>query len=258
MKMPESAYYNENDPFAAQWLRNLIDEGLIAPGHVDGRDIREVKGSDLDGFTQHHFFAGVGGWSYALRLAGWPDDRPVATASCPCQPFSNAGHGRGVDDDRHLWPAFRWLYAQRKFPVLFGEQVASAAGLKWFDGVRRDLEALGAFVGAGDIPAVVLGAKHKRHRLWFTAYASGLNGRAHDRVVSGGIGGSQVPTRRLPRLDVSGGWWQKDSGPERMPTLVRNHDGLSGMLAGFGNAIVPQVAAEFIRASDEAMQEAAA
>jgi DNA (cytosine-5)-methyltransferase 1 len=33
------AYYNEIDPFAAQWLRNLIDAGHIAPGDVDERDI---------------------------------------------------------------------------------------------------------------------------------------------------------------------------------------------------------------------------
>lgn len=30
-----SAYYNEVDPFAARWLRNLIANGLIAPGDVD-------------------------------------------------------------------------------------------------------------------------------------------------------------------------------------------------------------------------------
>ena len=33
-----TAYYNENDPFAAQWLRNLIDEGFIADGDVDDRE----------------------------------------------------------------------------------------------------------------------------------------------------------------------------------------------------------------------------
>ena len=86
-----AAYYNEIDPYAAQWLRNLIEAGQIAPGYVDERDIRDVSPSDLIGFTQHHFFAGVGVWSYALRLAGWPDDEPVMTGSPPCQPFSSAG-----------------------------------------------------------------------------------------------------------------------------------------------------------------------
>ena len=41
-----TAYYNENDPYAAQWLRNLIARGLIAPGDVDERSIADVKAND--------------------------------------------------------------------------------------------------------------------------------------------------------------------------------------------------------------------
>ena len=88
------AYYNEHDPFAAAWLRELIKEGLIADGEVDERDIKDVQADDVRGFTQCHFFAGIGGWSYALRLAGWPDDREAWTGSFPCQPFSSAARGR--------------------------------------------------------------------------------------------------------------------------------------------------------------------
>jgi len=88
-----TAYYNEIDPFAAEWLRQLIKDGLIADGEVDERSIEDVTPNELAGFTQCHFFAGIGGWSYALRLAGWPDDQPVWTGSCPCQPFSTAGKG---------------------------------------------------------------------------------------------------------------------------------------------------------------------
>lgn len=98
------AYYNENDPYAAQWLRNLIAEKLIADGEVDDRSIAEVQPVDLLGFDQCHFFAGLGGWSYALRLAGWPDDKPVWTGSCPCQGESVAGKRLGANDQRHLWP----------------------------------------------------------------------------------------------------------------------------------------------------------
>ena len=107
-----TAYYNEIDPYAAQWLRNLIDAGHIAPGDVDERSIEDVLPTDLAGYTQCHFFAGIGVWSLALRRAGWSDDRPVWTGSCPCQPFSAAGKGVGFDDERHLWPAFHWLIQQ--------------------------------------------------------------------------------------------------------------------------------------------------
>lgn len=79
-------YYNEHDPYAAQWLRNLINAGEIAPGDVDERSIEDVVPDDVRGYTQRHWFAGIGGWSLALRRAGFPDDRPIDTASCPCFP----------------------------------------------------------------------------------------------------------------------------------------------------------------------------
>jgi hypothetical protein len=131
-----AAYYNEFDPKAAAWLRELVRGGHLPEGEVDARDIRQVVATDLRGFAQHHFFAGIGGWPLALRLAGWPDDRPVWTGSCPCQPFSTAGQRKGRADDRHLWPEFRRLVAECRPPVCFGEQVASRLGRDWLAGVR--------------------------------------------------------------------------------------------------------------------------
>lgn len=160
-------YYNEIDEYAAQWLRNQIDEGLIAPGVVDTRSIVDVQPDDLEGFTQCHFFAGLGGWPFALRLAGWPDSRRVWTGSCPCQPFSVAGSQHGFADKRHLWPEFQRLIAKQRPPVVFGEQVASAA--QWLRLVRGDLEAMDYAVGAMPIEAASAGADHFRDRYWFVA-----------------------------------------------------------------------------------------
>lgn len=164
-----TAYYNENDPFAVQWLRNLIAAGHIAPGIVDERSIEDVTPDDLHGFTQCHFFAGVGVWSLALRRAGWTDDKPAWTGSCPCQPFSAAGKGNGFADERHLWPAFFHLISECKPGVIFGEQVASKDGLGWLDLVQTDLEAKDYAVGAVDLCAAGFGAPHIRQRLFWVA-----------------------------------------------------------------------------------------
>ena len=124
-----AAWYNDTDPYAARWLQNLIDAGYIAPGVVDTRDIRDIPPDALTQYIRLHFFAGIGGWSLALRAAGWPDDKPVWTGSCPCQPFSNSGRQKAFEDDRHLWPVWFELIKSLKPATLFGEQVAAKAAL---------------------------------------------------------------------------------------------------------------------------------
>jgi DNA (cytosine-5)-methyltransferase 1 len=250
------AYYNENDPYAAQWLRNLIAAGHIAPGEVDDRSIEDVQADDLRGFTQCHFFAGIGGWSYALRLAGWPDDRPVWTGSCPCQPYSvgSVAHGgaKGQRDERDLWPGFFRLIRQRKPAELFGEQVGSAIAWGWWDRAALDLEGEGYACAAAVLPAYAVRARHERKRLCFVAVA-GRAGRAGHKQVE-----------RLPVTEAA-------SLPEHGDPLARAWRALDGdhsdllpgdgvpvavercAAKGYGNAIVPQVGAAFITAYLEAI-----
>lgn len=180
-------YYNEFDPHAAQWLRNLIDAGHIPPGVVDSRSICNVNPTDLMGFTQCHFFAGIGGWALALDLAGWPRDRPVWTGSCPCQPFSTAGRQKGIEDERHLWPVFLKLIAACRPEFVFGEQVASAIGHGWLDLVQADMDRENYACRAAVLPACSVGAPHLRQRLYWVADTSRprLQGSAAD---AGGLG----------------------------------------------------------------------
>jgi len=242
-----AAYYNEIDPFAAQWLRNLIAAGHIAPGDVDERSIVDVRPDDLRPYAQCHFFAGIGVWSHALRLAGWPDDRPVWTGSCPCQPFSTAGQGAGFDDERHLWPAWYYLARQHRPTVIFGEQVASPAGLKWFDLVSSDMEGAGYSITAADLCAAGVGAPHIRQRLYFVAHSDSerfdrehslLRGdepgreQAHSVETAGGSaigvladtvesgwsgisGGGETQEQRITQCGTSGFWRPADWLPCR-------------------------------------------
>ena len=179
-----SAYYNEIDPYAAEWLRNLIKAGHIADGVVDDRSISDVRPEELFEFTQCHFFAGIGIWSRALRGAGWADDRPVWTGSCPCQPFSGAGKRAGASDERHLWPHWNHLIQECRPSTIFGEQVASKDGLGWLDLVQTDMEAKDYAFGAFDLSASGFGAPHIRQRLWFVADTdnAGSQGRVSGRT----------------------------------------------------------------------------
>lgn len=179
------AYYNEIDPAAAHILRAMIDADVIAPGDVDTRSIKEVQPDELSAYTQCHFFAGGGLWSVAARLAGWPDDCPLWTGSCPCQPFSAAGKGLGTDDPRHLWPDFHRLIRACRPPIIMGEQVAGAPGYGWFDGVRADLEGEGYASRAVDFPACSVDAPHQRNRLYWIAMAEPDSRRHEGRSVFG-------------------------------------------------------------------------
>ena len=199
-------YYNEIDPFAAQWLRNLIAAGHLPAGDVDERSIVDVKPSDLKGYTQCHFFAGIGGWPLALRMAGWSDDRPVWTGSCPCQPLSAAGQRKGHADERHLWPAFHSLITECKPPTVFGEQVASSDGREWFAGIRADLEDVGYACGGADLCAAGVGAPHIRQRLFWVADAerperrppAQSRGNDHEEIGGGSEGASWPGEFRSP------------------------------------------------------------
>lgn len=307
------AYYNEIDPWAAAWLRELIVAGLIPDGDVDERSITEVEPNDLAGYSQCHFFAGIGGWAYALRLAGVPDDRPVWTGSCPCQPFSVAGEQRGAADERHLWPEFFRLIRECRPPVVLGEQVEAAVRFGWLDLVSDDLEAIGYAVGAASLPACSVGAPHIRPRLWFVAHSdSQRSDREHallqrerqddcaqtawrgafDDVADSDCAGLERREGDCECQDKFHAWkgglafiddysfwrnaaWIKCRDGRRRPTepgifplvdglpkgVVRGGD--PGVpfdanassearvmrLRGYGNAIVPQLAAAFIRAA---------
>jgi DNA (cytosine-5)-methyltransferase 1 len=243
-------YYNESDQKPAAWLRELIADGLIAKGVVDERPIERVRPGDLRRFTQCHFFAGIGGWSPALRLAGWPDERPVWTGSCPCQPFSSAGKRRGFDDERHLWPTFFRLIAECRPNTIFSEQVVAAIDHGWLDQVVDDLEGVGYAVGPVVFPAEAVGAPHRRERLYFVADSDRPQCGPELPTAGGGlVDGFWSSARRVPCPDRK----RRAVKPGVCP-VAYGVPGYMGLMRGAGNAIVPPAAAEFVRAFVEANQ----
>lgn len=166
--MSES-YYNDNDPKVCAWLRELAKGGNISAGKIICDDIRDIDSASLCGYERVHLFAGIGGWDYALDLAGWPAGRNVWTGSCPCQPFSVAGKRKGTSDERHLWPYFYKLICVCRPDVCFGEQVDGPLGRGWLTGIQVDLEAAGYAFGAARLCAAGVAAPHKRQRLYWVA-----------------------------------------------------------------------------------------
>lgn len=147
-----TAFYNEYEPKKSAWLRELIKKGVIAPGVVDERSIVDIRPEELTGYDQVHLCAGIGIWSYALRLAGWPDDKPVWTGSEPCQPHSAAGKMLGDADERYIRSAMHHAISHGKRPDVpyYFEQVANGDGLSWFDTLCADMEGANHTVRAFD------------------------------------------------------------------------------------------------------------
>lgn len=245
-----AAYYNEIDPYAAQWLRNLIAAGHIASGVVDERSIEDVHPADVREFTQCHWFAGIAVWSLALRRAGWPDDRPVWTGSCPCQPFSKAGKGLGFADERHLWPAWHWLIQECGPGMVLGEQVSDAVKKGWLDLAATDMEGIGYAIGALRFRSSDVGEPIGRRRIYFAAQPRGTR---MERQFP-----SADPSQTRPRR-----WHGKEdllavaSAPlqpgDRWPQpIIRRVDhglaGCVGRLRAYGNSLNAVAAENFIRA----------
>jgi DNA (cytosine-5)-methyltransferase 1 len=249
-----TAYYNEFNPHAAAWLRKLIAADLIAPGDVDERSIADVRADDLAGYAQCHFFAGIGGWSVALRLAGVPDTARVWTGSPPCQPYSVAsvahGGAQGQGDHRHLAPVFVGLIRERRPAKVYGEQVASAIRWGWWDELALALEREGYAVAAAVLRADAVEADHQRKRLYWVADAGREGREGHQPIL-------RLPVSAQAALAKYG---NPLAGARRALDGDYSHllpcDGLSVRLErdaahGYGNAIVPQSAQVFIEAVTE-------
>ncbi len=102
-------------------------------------------------------------------------DIDIITGGFPCQPYSAAGNRKGTADERHLWPEMLRAIREVEPSYVVGENVRGL--VNWndglvFDEIIADLEALGYEVQPFLLPAVAVGAPHRRDRIWFVAYAT--------------------------------------------------------------------------------------
>lgn len=245
-----AAYYNEIDKSSIEKLKYLISNDFIADGEIDERSIEEVKSYEIKGFSQCHFFAGIGGWSLALRYAGWPDDRPVWTGSCPCQPFSSIGKATRQQDERHLWPAWYRLIRESNPPEIFGEQVDEAIACGWADEVFLDLEKKDYACASAILPAYSVASDHERYRLYFFANSSQKSG-IHKSECEESKG-------RLHNYKINGSASSWDEAESKVFSIYDGLPSFVGESEGFGNAIHAKVAAKFIISCNEARMEVAA
>jgi len=235
-----SAYYNDHDPFIAEWLRNLATRGLIEGGWIDDRSIVDIRPGDLAGHLRCHFFAGIAGFDAALRLLGWPADAEIWTGGPPCQDTSIAAAlyrtRRGLRGPRSGL-ALLWLdlvAACRPRRLVF----ENVPGIRpWIAEITRRLEQLGYRVCKPQRSAESVGAPHARGRMFVAADLDGA------RFPLAWSPGSPTPARHAWAAPP-GDFWR-----ETKPGIWRMDDGLPARMAilrAFGNAVVPDQAAAAI------------
>jgi DNA (cytosine-5)-methyltransferase 1 len=197
----------------------------------------------------------------------------LLTGGFPCQPFSVAGKRKGAADDRALWPEMLRVIDGAKPAWIIGENVAGIVTME-LDNILSDLEGIGYAAWPLVIPACAVDARHRRDRVWIVAHADCGRGEQRDKNERGfskpdpecaGLGedvadangasaqGNECSERSQQERAFTGehcewrdeGEWFAESGMGRVAHGIPNR---AHSLRGLGNAIVPQVAYEIIRA----------
>jgi DNA (cytosine-5)-methyltransferase 1 len=199
---PDATYYGD----IADLVADTASKGL------EGSTGAELQG-DSDGLTRNF---------------------TILTGGFPCQPFSHAGRRQGTADDRYLWPSMfaviqnvrpDWVIAENVAGLNSMVQYSSdlevegkeylteqdariacekshAEGQRYRTGtgvlgaVVGDLEREGYSVQTFIIPAVAIGAPHRRDRVWIIAHnrGAGLEEAGTEQQTAGSWGDSEQPT----------------------------------------------------------------
>lgn len=177
----------------------------------------------------------------------------ILTGGFPCQPYSLAGDQLGDQDERHLWPHMLRAIREVQPAWVVGENVRGF--VSWNDGlvfeqVHLDLEAEGYKVQAYILPAAGVGFDHRRERVFVIAHSTQY------RVQRDG----SQPLQREPGLQVCTNSRSAQDQPVRPDESQHFYRGISDgiptelynqCIAGYGNAVVPQVVLQIFQAIEQ-------
>lgn len=177
----------DNEPFAQEVLKKHWPDAKIygdirtltadpyrkgLQGGTQTRDARQSWENTKQRFREHPVLP-----RYPFLLTG----------GFPCQPFSQAGRRRGEEDDRFLWPEMLRVIQEFSPLWVIAENVRgllTQGGGVVFERVCTDLETAGYEVQPLIIPAVAVGAPHRRDRVWFVAHSRSGEHRGRGRQES--------------------------------------------------------------------------
>lgn len=111
-----------------------------------------------------------------LKEVDWTTVEPIdiLTAGYPCQPFSNAGLRKGLNDERHIWPSIKEIISKLRPTIVILENVRGHLTIG-FKEVIQDLTEIGYDARWSIVRASDVGAPHRRERLFVLAQPSNTN-----------------------------------------------------------------------------------
>ena len=138
----------------------------------------------------------------------------IVCGGFPCQPFSSAGNRKGKEDDRYLWPQMLRVIQEVQPTWVVGENVTGIISMDGGDVLEEictSLEGKGYAVQSFIIPAISLGAPHRRDRIWIVGYAESndkLRNRIPERESKKQIGGPDSEYPSNPKSERREEAWQ--------------------------------------------------
>lgn len=248
-------------------------------------DIETIGFSEVDPYcckllTKN--FPGVQNYGDIRDLDGSTFTADLITGGFPCQPFSLAGNRKGTEDERHLWPEMFRVIKGCQPAYILAENVPGIVNLA-LDNCLSDLESIGYETGTMVIPACSVNAPHRRDRVWIIAHSTiprqpaypvadansyhefrrpgslqmGRIGVQAKTTLNGNEAGIERPFEPglgrtndgLPyRMDGARRGWKEGNWGEGISIIAPKIKNRVDRLRSLGNAIVPQVAYEILRA----------